>query len=164
MLRSEALATRVLDTEALRLAGTPFEPSEDSRLGLGPRLARAWLTEQWRWRRLMANPALAGRLMDLDFDEVLERPAETTARLARHFGFAVPGDGASRIEASGLLERYAKDGSQRFDVGIRARELRAAAEANAEVINEAVTWAERQFAPHTLDDLAERLAPRADIG
>jgi hypothetical protein len=139
MLRDARLIDGPLSTEPLRLARQPNLPSADTD---GARLARAWLVEQLRWRTLAADPALTGRLIDLDFADVLRDPAPAVARLAAHYDLDVPEDWAQRIKASQLLSRYAKDGNAHFDSNARRRELSAAAEKHAEGIAEGLRWAE----------------------
>ena len=139
MLRDARLIDGVLSTEPLRLARQPDLPSADTDAA---RLARAWLIEQLRWRTLAADPALTGRLIDLDFADVLRDPAPAVARLAAHYDLDVPEDWAQRIKDSQLLSRYAKDGNAHFDSNARRRELSAAAEKHAEGIAEGLRWAE----------------------
>jgi len=158
MLRDTQLIEGVLSTEPLRLARQSALPPAQTT---GARLARAWLVEQLRWRALSADPALAERLVDLDFAEVLRDPAPVVARLAAHYGLDVPDDWAQRIKASELLSRYAKDGEAHFDSNARRRELAAAAQKHADGIAEGMQWA--QAALGTLEDgteLAARLRPR----
>ena len=139
MLRDPRLIDGPLSTEPLRLARQPDLPSADTDAA---RLARAWLIEQLRWRTLAADPTLTGRLIDLDFADVLRDPAPAVARLAAHYDLDAPEDWAQRIKASQLLSRYAKDGNAHFDSNARRRELSAAAEKHAEGIAEGLRWAE----------------------
>ncbi|MDG2516981.1 hypothetical protein [Lysobacter soli] len=158
MLRDARLIDGVLSTEPLRLARQPDLPSADTD---GARLARAWLVEQLRWRTLAADPALTGRLIDLDFADVLRDPAPVVARLAVHYDLDVPEDWAQRIKASQLLSRYAKDGNAHFDSNARRRELSAAAEKHVDGIAEGMRWAEATL--ERIDDgayFAARLRPR----
>lgn len=156
MLRDDGLRDDGLATEGLRLAG--FGPEElPAASGDGARLARLWLAEQLRWRRLSADPALAGRLIDLDFAALLADPAARSAELAAHYGLAVPADWAARIAASGLLDRYAKDQSQPFDAAARERELAAAAHAHAPQIEAGLAWAAAALATLGADGLRPRL-------
>ncbi|WP_157480852.1 MULTISPECIES: hypothetical protein [unclassified Lysobacter] len=158
MLRDEGLRDDTLAGEPLRLA--EFGPEGlPPASGDGARLARLWLAEQLRWRRLVADPALAGRLIDLDFAAVLADPAGQTARLAVHYGLTVPEDWAARIADSGLLQRYAKDPRQAFDADARERELAAAAQAHAAQIAQGLDWA--GAALETLD--AQALRPRLGL-
>jgi len=158
MLRDARLIDGALTTEPLRLAHQPELPLAETD---GARLARAWLIEQLRWRTLAADPALAGRLVDLDFAEVLRDPAPAVARLAVHYGLDVPEDWAQRIKSSELLSRYAKDGDAHFDANARRRELTAAAERHADGIAEGMQWAEAALDALGEVDLASRLRPRA---
>ena len=157
MLRDPGLIEGVLATEPLRLARQPALPRAELT---GARLARAWLVEQLRWRTLSADPALAGRLIDLDFADVLRDPAPATARLAAHYGLAVPDDWAQRIKASELLSRYAKDGGAHFDANARRRELAAAAEKHADGIGDGLQWAQTALDAIGATGLAPRLRPR----
>ena len=159
MLREKDLTDAVFDNEDLRLAGSGLDrdPLPD-----GPRLGRAWLAEQIRWQRLMADPALAPRLMDLDFASLLADPAAISARLAAHYGLEVPADWARRIADSGLLRRYAKDDAQQFDAQTRERELAAAADRHASAIAEGLLWAEAVIDQLDLPVLVGRL--RRDSG
>ncbi|MDR0183642.1 hypothetical protein [Lysobacter arvi] len=138
MLRDVRLIEGALATEPLRLARQPALPPAQTD---GARLARAWLIEQLRWRSLARDPALSGRLIDLDFADVLRDPAPTVARLAAHYGLDVPDDWAQRIKASELLSRYAKDGDAHFDANARRRELAAATEKHADGIADGLQWA-----------------------
>jgi len=158
MLRDAQLIEGVLSTEPLRLAHQPSLPPADSD---GARLARAWLIEQLRWRSLANDPALAGRLVDLDFAAVLRDPAPAIAWLASHYGMAVPDDWAQRIKASELLSRYAKDGDAHFDANARRRELAAAAAEHADGIADGMRWAQLALESIESADLAARLRPRA---
>jgi len=157
MLRDAQLIEGVLSTEPLRLAHQPSLPPADSD---GARLARAWLVEQLRWRALAADPALSGRLVDLDFAAVLRDPAPAIAWLAAHYGLTVPDDWAQRIKASELLSRYAKDGDAHFDANARRRELSAAAAKHAEGIADGMQWAQLALESIENADLAARLRPR----
>ena len=127
----------------------------------GPRLARIWLAEQWRRRSLAADPGFGPRLMDLDFADLLAAPAAASARLAAHYGLPVPADWEQRIADSGLLTRYAKDESQRFDADDRRRELAQAAERHAATIDAGLAWAEAALARLGDPSLAGRMRPRA---
>ncbi len=157
MLREQELVESVFAHEPLRLASTGLASTVP--LAAGPRLARTWLAEQVRWRGLAADPALAPRLMDLDFAELLASPAAATARLARHYGLQAPTDWQQRIDESGLLTRYAKDGAQQFDAQTRERELVVAANRNAAAIAEGLDWAEAAIVELGLQDLRPRLRP-----
>ncbi|HEY5782154.1 MAG TPA: hypothetical protein VIT66_09880 [Lysobacter sp.] len=159
MLREKGLTDTVFDSEDLRLAGSGLVGSGLDRAPLpdGSRLSRAWLAEQLRWQRLMADPALSPRLMDLDFASLLADPAAVSARLAAHYGLEVPADWARRIEDSGLLTRYAKDDAQQFDAQTRERELTAAADRHASAIAEGLRWAEAAIDQLDLPSLAGRL-------
>lgn len=154
MLREKDLIDSVLDNEDLRLAGSGLDrdPLPD-----GPRLGRAWLAEQMRWQRLLADPALATRVMDLDFSTLLADPAAVSARLAAHYGVEVPADWGRRINDSGLLTRYAKDDAQQFDARTRERELTAAADLHATAIADGLRWAEAAIDRLNLPVLAGRL-------
>ncbi|KRD34041.1 hypothetical protein ASE35_09835 [Lysobacter sp. Root916] len=156
MLRDDGLRDGSLAGETLRLAefGRDGLPAA---AGDGARLARLWLAEQLRWRRLNADPALAGRLIDLDFAAVLADPAARTAELAAHYGLAVPADWAARIAASGLLDRYAKDHNQAYDAAARERELAAAARAHGAQIEAGLAWAESALAGSGAESLRPRL-------
>lgn len=158
MLRDDELGDGVFATEHLRLATAGDLP--DATTG-AQRLARAWLAEQLRWRRLCADPELGSRLIDLDFAEVLADPAPAIARLAAHYGLQVPPDWAQRIKASELLSRYAKDGGAHFDANSRRRELAAAAQQHADAIEEGLGWANAALAMVDATGLADRLTPRA---
>lgn len=156
MLRDDGLRDGSLAGEALRLA--EFGPDGlPAATGDGARLARLWLAEQLRWRRLNADPDLAGRLIDLDFAAVLADPAARTAELAAHYGLTVPADWAAQIAASGLLDRYAKDHSQPYDAAARERELAAAAQAHAVQIEAGLAWADGALAGLDADGLRPRL-------
>lgn len=157
MLRDEQLKAGVFDTEPLRLQSLTLDPATTD----GERLARAWLAEQLRWQRLATDPALAPRLLDLDFARVIADPAGATAQLAAHYGLPVPADWAQRIAASRLLSRYAKDDAVHFDAEARRRELASAATRHAGAIAEGLTWAERAIAQTGPADLLERLRPRS---
>lgn len=157
MLRDAELGSAVFATEHLRLSPADGLPPASSD---GERLARAWLAEQLRWQRLMADPDLGSRLIDLDFAQVLADPAPAVARLAAHYGLQVPPDWAQRIKSSELLSRYAKDGGAHFDANARRRELDAAARKHAAAIDEGLAWADAALAAIDAPDLAERLQPR----
>ena len=157
MLRDAGLIDGVLSTEPLRLARQPALPPADTP---GARLARAWLVEQLRWRALSAEPALSGRLIDLDFAQVLRDPAPAVARLATHYGLQVPADWAQRIKASELLSRYAKDGGAHFDANARRRELDAAARQHAGGIADGMAWARAALEAVGDPGVAERLQPQ----
>lgn len=140
MLRDADLIRDSLAGEARRLA--QFGPDGlPAASGDGARLARLWLAEQLRWRRLAADPALAGRLIDLDFAQVLADPAGASAGLIAHYGLPLPDDWAARVAGSGLLQRYAKDPSQAYDANARERELAAAARTHAAQIEAGLAWA-----------------------
>lgn len=158
MLRESDLTEPVFASEDLRLADSGLDRSA---LPDGPRLARAWLAEQVRWQRLASDPALAPRLMDLDFASLLASPAGVGAGLAQHYGLGVPADWEKRIVDSELLTRYAKDGAQRFDAGTRERELAAAADRHATAIADGLHWAETAVARLDMPTLAQRLRPGA---
>ncbi len=157
MLRDAALIDGVLSSEPLRLARQPSLPAAHSP---GARLARAWLVEQLRWQALAADPALVGRLIDLDFADVLRDPAPAIARLAAHYGLQAPPDWAQRIKSSELLSRYAKDGGAHFDGNARRRELAAAAQKHADGIADGMDWAQAALDAIGKTDLAARLRPR----
>ncbi|RNF84364.1 hypothetical protein [Montanilutibacter psychrotolerans] len=161
MLRDPGLVEAALSGEVARLAGGDRTPAAN---GIGERLARVWLAAQWRWQRLVDDPALAGRLVDLDFAALLADPAGTTAGLARHFGLPVPTDWDARIRVSGLLDRYAKDPDQAFDAGSRRRELDAAGRTHAHDVAAGLAWAERALANTPDAAITARLRPAAGPG
>lgn len=156
MLRDPQLAKGVFDTESLRLHWLPIDTPAVTD---GERLARAWLAEQVRWQTLAGDPALAPRLLDLDFADVLTDPAATSARLAAHYGLQMPSDWPQRIAGSKLLGRYAKDDSVHFDADARRRELAAAAAKHADTVAEGLAWAEGEIRNSGAVDLLERLRP-----
>ncbi|QNP41438.1 hypothetical protein [Lysobacter solisilvae (ex Woo and Kim 2020)] len=155
LLRDADLVSAVLATEPLRLAGMPALAEADTAPA---RLARAWLIEQLRWREL-GNRVERGRLLDVDFAQVVAAPAAATARIAAHFALVVPDDWAEQIDASGLLTRYAKDASQVFDANTRRRELAASADQHAGAITEGLRWAQREIDRLEVPALALRLQP-----
>ena len=157
MLRDAELGSGVFATEPLRLSGNDLPPASSD----AQRLARAWLAEQLRWRRLAMDPQFGPRLLDLDFAQVLADPGPVTARLAAHYGLQVPADWAQRIKASELLSRYSKDGGAHFDANARRRELEAAAQKHASAIVDGMDWARAALASIDAPGLAERLQPRA---
>lgn len=159
MLRDASVRESALSTEPVRLAGLPVDMP--AAAGDGERLARLWCGEQLRWRTLGADPGLRPRLIDIDFASVLADPAAASARLLAHFGLPVPTDWARRIEASGLLGRYAKDEAQDFDADVRQRELAAAAAVHRDDIAAGIAWAERALATADATALLPRLHPRA---
>ena len=159
MLREPELIGDTLAGEARRLAEFGQDGLPDAS-GDGARLARLWLAEQLRWRRLAADPALAGRLIDLDFAQVLADPAGASARLLMHYRLAVPDDWAARIAGSGLLQRYAKDPSQAYDASTRDLELAAAAQTHATQIEAGLTWARAALPALDAQALQPRLEPR----
>ena len=156
MLRYAGLCRSVLETEALRLHEQAPLPETNSE---GERLARIWLAEQARWRRLRQGGRHNRRLFDLDFATVLADPAAATANLADRFGLDVPADWARRIELSGLLSHYAKIPGQRYDAELRRRELDDAAASHAGEIDRGIAWAERAVVRLDLEDLRMRLRP-----
>jgi len=158
MLRDASLIESALSTEPLRLARQPSLPPAEAD---GARLARAWLIEQLRWQALSADPALSGRLIDLDFAQVLRDPAPAVARLAMHYGLDVPEDWTQRIKESALLSRYAKDGNAHFDSNARRRELAAAARNHAAAIADGMQWAQAALESIDAADITPRLRPRA---
>lgn len=161
MLRDASLRKSALSTEPLRLIAL-VDAALPPAAGDGERLARLWLGEQLRWRQLALaiDSQNAQRLIDLDFAAVLGDPAATSARLLAHFGLQAPPDWAQRIEASGLLTRYAKDEAQDFDALTRQRELAAAQALHHDTIAAGIAWAERAIAMLGTDELIPRLRPR----
>lgn len=157
LLRDPSLRENTLSAEPLRMAS--LAAALPSTAGDGERLARLWLVEQLRWRRLAADPQTGPRLLDLDFATLLDDPAATSARLLTHFGLQASPDWAQRIEASGLLTRYAKDEAQQFDALTRQRELAASEALHHDAIAAAVAWAERAIALTGAGDLFPRLRP-----
>lgn len=107
----------------------------------GERLAALWLARQRRWLLLSNSPALGSRLIDVDFDTVLDDPVRVISWLAEHFGLDAPPDLDARIAASGLLDVYAKDPRQAFDGASRQRELQAARRQFGAEIDAGVRWA-----------------------
>lgn len=155
MLRAPALVESALAQAPLRLAGmampAPAQASEATRL------AQLWLAEQVRWRRLCEESQLAGRLVELDFAQVLADPSGRLAELAKHFGLEAPADWAARVADSGLLGRYAKDERQAFDGRQRERELATSLQEHHDAIEATLEWAAGALADNHCETLLPRL-------
>lgn len=156
MLRAPGLVDATLAQAPLRTGGIGLP---DAPAGPATGLARVWLAEQLRWRRLAGDPACADRAMDLDFAAVLSDPAGAIAGLARHYGLPVPDDWGERVAGSGLLDRYAKDPGQPFDARKRERELEASLQRHGTDIGAALEWAAGALPADARDLLLPRLRP-----
>ncbi len=96
-----------------RLLGTVIDAK--GPLSLGEGAAVAWLAERFAQNRAAAM--LGPRLLELDFETMLEDMHGTLARVLPHFG--LPAAEATRLAQSPVLTRYAKQTTESYSPQLR---------------------------------------------
>jgi hypothetical protein len=126
--------------------------------GPGEVLALGWLAECSRFASLAADPALAARVLRVDFERLLDDPAASLAAIAAHFGLAV--DAARCASACATeLGRYAKATEHRYSPTDRAADLATAQQRFGAEIDAGLALAERVVQRHPALVDAVRASP-----
>lgn len=121
---------------------------------LGELAAMSWLAERLTQSELVSG--FGGRVIALDFEEMLAQPGETVRRVTGHFGLSVPPAFFLGIERSPVLQRYSKAPEYRYSRALRAQILGEARARHAPEIRRGRDWLGRLAARH------ERLAGLLD--
>ncbi len=145
-LRDPALRAQARADAVPRLA-TWHEWARDdsidlSRLDDAQCIALSWLVETERFARLTRDLATSDRVLRVDGDSMLSRPAEHLAQLARHLELEAVDSDIDAAIASGVLQRYAKQTGRNYDNEARARDLAEAESRHAGEIEAGVRWTE----------------------
>ncbi len=109
-------------------------------------IALTWFIETERYARLARDPATAARVLRLDGDDLVARPAECLANIATHFDLAASADEIAHAVGGDILHRYAKQPDRAYDADAREHDLTQAAERFAPEIAAAVAWADERSA------------------
>jgi len=127
----ELLAGYVKDGLVERLGLRPEELFGQTDLQVA---ATGWLVQQAIFADLLE--ALGGRARSLDSETLLERPTESMAALARHFGIALAPDET----VASVFGRNSKSG-ERFGRAEREAEYAAAGAAHRDELEKVAVWA-----------------------
>ncbi|MBX3480236.1 MAG: hypothetical protein KF842_07540 [Caulobacter sp.] len=137
-----AAASPALARLHARLGETPWRLH---RLSTGERTAMVWLSEMLNLDE--AERVAPDRLLWVDFDAFLARPAEGLARTLDHLGQTAADPQIEEVIASPLMTRYSKRPQQAFDTATRQTLLATSRLTNAREIARGQAW---------LDDAARR--------
>ncbi len=105
-------------------------------------LAFLWWRERRRVEELRDDPALADRILELDFTDWCADPPAATAALARHFGLTDDVTAVLAAIAAAAPDRYAKDPSRPYDAVESRRAAEAALKTHARAVVRAMAQAE----------------------
>jgi hypothetical protein len=114
--------------------GTVDELSPGELAGLG------WLIESWS--QLEALHRCAGRVLAVDFDQLLAAIGETMGRIARHFSLPVDSEYVAEVERSPAIGRYSKAPEHEYTPRVRAEVLADSRRRNQEEIRRGIAWLE----------------------
>lgn len=123
------------------LAGRSLPVAPLHALSPGELAALGWLVESLARANALAAPG--GRVLALDFDELLADVTAGLGRVLAHFG--LPRDDAflRSLPANPVLGQYSKAPEQPFPPGERAGRLAASRRDNREEIGRGLAWLER---------------------
>ncbi len=135
------------------MAGPP--PSPFHALSPGELAALTWGAERAWQHKLLTDPALQARLLDTDFDALLEAPAETLKSVCAHFGMAANESYLDTLPNAAIMKKYAKAPEHEYSPGLRTQVLEQARCDHADEIAKGLTWlkAYAQTAPRDIADL-----------
>jgi hypothetical protein len=111
-------------------------------LSIGELAAMSWLAESWTQRD--AVRAFPGRMIAVDFEDLLSTPAEGIGRVLDHF--ELPHDVAqlSELSHSSVLARYSKAPEHAYTPEFRTQVLQDSRRQNRDEIRKGIQWLERQ--------------------
>ncbi len=144
-LRDPALRAQARGDAVPRLAAWRAWTGDDAldlpQLDDAQCVALSWLVETEGFARLARDPAIGDRVLRVDGEEILARPADHLARIARHLGLESSEAEVESAIASGVLTSYAKETHRPYDQTARARELATAELRFAGEIEAGLVWA-----------------------
>lgn len=118
----------------------PAAPAAATDYSDGRLAALSWLLHVRHMAAALDDPALAGRVRGLDFDDYLADPAAELGRLADFFGCPQPPATLAALAAGELASTYAKGGGTRYEPARRTAELADSRRRHREEIDDAVDW------------------------
>ncbi|MFQ5564576.1 MAG: hypothetical protein ACE5FO_13530 [Parvularculaceae bacterium] len=128
-------------TRLTNIAGPP--PSPFHALSPGELAALTWAAERVWQKRLLSDPALKARLLDIDFECFLAEPAETLDASCRHFGLDPDPDYLRRLPDAPVLNTYAKAQEHAYSASLRTQVLNTARREQAQEIAKGLAWLKR---------------------
>jgi hypothetical protein len=134
-LRGQA-AVRIRQLQA-RVAA-PLAPLH--ALSIGELAAMSWLAETWNQHDAVVR--LGGRVLALDFDELLADVDAGVARVAAHFQLPTESRWLADIARSPVLTRYSKSPDFEYSPQVRSELLRRSRQNNAAQIGAGRRWLE----------------------
>ena len=117
---------------------TPMSPLH--ALSIGELAAMSWLAETWNQHDAVTR--LGGRVLALDFDELLGDVASGVARVAEHFQLPTESRWLADIARSPVLTRYSKSPDFEYSPQVRRELLRQSRQNNAAQIAAGLRWLE----------------------
>lgn len=121
--------------------GKEFEPLH--ALSTGELAALSWLAERASQRGMLDDAALAARVLDLDFEDLLTDPAGVLGRVTSHFELGADAETVRRAASGPVMTRYSKSPGQAFTPDMRRARLDAARSRHGAEIAKGVAWLER---------------------
>ncbi len=125
-------------TRLAAIAGPP--PSPFHALSPGELAALTWAAERVWQKKLHADPALASRLVDVDFEHLLAEPAQTLEAVCRHFGLEPDPAYLARLPDAPVMRAYAKAPEHAYSAELRAQVLAEARREQAGEIAKGLDW------------------------
>lgn len=116
----------------------PLQPLH--ALSPGEVAALSWLAETWNQHDAVMHPG--GRVLALDFDELLGDVAGTVGRVAAHFQLPLESGWLANIARSPVLTRYSKSPDFEYSPQVRRELLRQSRQNNAGQIAAGLRWLE----------------------
>ena len=134
------------------MAGPP--PSPFHALSAGELAALTWGAERATQTRLLADPVVQPRLLDVDFDTLLNAPAETLGAVCAHFGLSADKAYLDNLPNAAILKKYAKAPEHEYSPVLREQILEQARRDHAQEIAKGLDWL-KVYAKSAPPDIAE---------
>ncbi|MCH9685785.1 MAG: hypothetical protein K0V04_30410 [Deltaproteobacteria bacterium] len=142
------------------LLGTPT--INPARLTDARAIAYVWLTDLFLYRGLRARSEAAA-VRALDFDRVLDQPAQGVRALAEQLDLGLAAGSEAAIASGGLFERHAKSGlTSIYDQHSREATLTHLFERHRAEIDDALAWARHLWGADLPTVLGDELLPAPD--
>jgi|GEM_PF-431773 len=136
------------------LAGAP--PSPFYTLSPGELAALTWGAERAWQHKLLIDTETDSRVLDVNFDQLLQAPAETLARVCHHFDLKADPAYLAGLPAAKVLQQYAKAPEHDYSPRLRTQILENARREHADEIAKGLDWLNR-FVRATPFEIADRL-------
>ena len=106
----------------------------------------SWLAERFAQARAIASSP--GRVIAVDFDDLLARLELTMAGIAAHFGLDVPASRLSELGRNPVMSRYSKAPEHAYSPALRAQLLAQARREHGDELRRGLVWLQAVASRH----------------